>query len=67
VAFQKILDFLSGRPTADFDPDKRPGHDTFRLSDVTEASVYTSWLYFEKIKDAVARSATPPIPGISSS
>jgi hypothetical protein len=48
VAFQKVLDFLSGRPTADFDPDNRPGHDTFRLSDVTEASVYTSWLYFEK-------------------
>jgi hypothetical protein len=33
---QKLLNFLWGRLTPDFDPDKEPGNDTFRLSDVTE-------------------------------
>jgi hypothetical protein len=26
---------------------------------VTEASVYTSWLYFEKIKDAIGDASDP--------
>jgi hypothetical protein len=57
--FQKVLNYLSGRPTPDFDPDKEPGHDTFRLSDVTEADYYTSGLYMEKIKDVVDDVSDP--------
>ena len=49
--FGKLLNFWSGKPTADFDPDKEPGHDTFRLSDVTPVNVYTSGLHLENIKD----------------
>jgi hypothetical protein len=57
--FQKVLNFLSGRPTPDFDPDKEPGHDTFRLSDVTEANDYTSGLSIESIKDVVGDVSDP--------
>ena len=57
--FQKVLNFLSGRPTPEFDPDKEPGHDTFRLSDVTEANYYTSGLYIENIKDVVSDVSDP--------
>jgi hypothetical protein len=57
--FQKVLNFWSGHPTADFDPNKEPGHDTFRLSDVTEANIYTSGLYMENIKDVVSDVSDP--------
>jgi hypothetical protein len=57
--YQKVLNFLSGRPTPDFDPDKEPGHDTFRLSDVTSTNVYTSGLYLENIKDATSDVSDP--------
>jgi hypothetical protein len=57
--FQKVLNFLSGRPTADFDAEKEPGHDTFRLSDVTQANVYTSGLYIETIRDVVSDVSDP--------
>ncbi len=57
--FGKLLAFWSGRPTADFDADKEPGHDTFRLSDVTPANVYTSGLYIENIKDVVGDVSDP--------
>jgi len=57
--FQKVLNFLSGRPTADFDAEKEPGHDTFRLTDVTQANVYTSGLYIENIKDVVSDVSDP--------
>jgi hypothetical protein len=57
--FQKVLNFLSGRPTPDFDPGKEPGHDTFRLSDVTEANYYTSGLHIEPIKDVVGDVSNP--------
>jgi hypothetical protein len=57
--FQKVLNFLSGRPTPDFDPNKEPGNDTFRLSDVTEANYYTSGLYIEPIKDVVSDVSDP--------
>jgi hypothetical protein len=57
--FQKVLNFLSGRPTADFDAEKEPGHDTFRLSDVTQANLYTSGLYIENIKDAASDVSDP--------
>ncbi len=57
--FQKVLNFLSGRPTADFDAGKEPGHDAFRLSDVTQANVYTSGLYIENIKDVTSDVSDP--------
>jgi len=57
--FQKILNFLSGRQTADFDAEKEPGHDTFRLSDVTQDKLYTSGLYIENIKDAASDVSDP--------
>lgn len=57
--FQKVLDFLSGKPTADFDPEKEPGRDTFRLSDVTPANLYTSGLYMENIKDVASDVSDP--------
>jgi hypothetical protein len=52
--FQKVLNFLEGRPTPDFDQDKEPGHDALRLSDVTQANFYTSGLYLENIRDVVS-------------
>jgi hypothetical protein len=57
--FQKILNFLSGRPTANFDAEREPGHDTFRLSDVTQDNVYTSGLYIENIKDVTSDVSDP--------
>jgi hypothetical protein len=57
--FQKLLNFMSGRPTADFDAEKEPGHDTFRLSDVTQGNVYTSGLYLESIKDVASDVSDP--------
>jgi hypothetical protein len=57
--FGKLLSFWSGQPTADFDAEKEPGRDTFRLSDVTQANVYTSGLYIENIKDVVSDVSDP--------
>jgi hypothetical protein len=57
--FRKLLSFWSGQPTADFDAEKEPGRDTFRLSDVTQANVYTSGLYIENIKDVVSDVSDP--------
>ncbi|MEP6767966.1 MAG: hypothetical protein ABJC61_10450 [Acidobacteriota bacterium] len=57
--FHKVLTFLSGRPTADFDPDNEPGHDTLRVSDVTHTNVYTSGLDSESIQTAVPDVSNP--------
>jgi hypothetical protein len=57
--FQKVQNFLSGRPTPDFDPEQEPGHDTFRLSDVTQTNIYTSGLYIENIKDVASDVSDP--------
>ncbi len=57
--FQKLLAFWSGRPTADFDPATEPGHDTFRLADVTPVNVYTSGLDLENIKDVIGDVSDP--------
>ncbi len=57
--FDKLQNFWSGHPTADFDPDKEPGHDTFRLSDVTSANVYTSGLHLENIRDVAGDVCDP--------
>ncbi len=52
--FQKILAFLNGKPTPNFDSQKEPGHDTLRLSDVSARNFYTSGLYMENIHDVVS-------------
>jgi len=57
--FKKLFDFWSGRPTADFDPAKEPGHDTLRLTDVTPVNVYTSGLHLENIKDVTSDVSDP--------
>src|SRR3569832_46033 len=57
--FGKLLNFWSGKPTADFDPEKEPGHDTLRLSEVTPANVYTSGLHLEKINDVMGDVSNP--------
>ena len=57
--FGKLLNFWSGKPTADYDPEKEPGHDTFRLSDVTPVNVYTSGLQIENIKDVTSDVSDP--------
>jgi hypothetical protein len=57
--FGKLLNFWSGKPTADFDPEKEPGHDTLRLSDVTPVNVYTSGLHLETIKDVTGDVSNP--------
>lgn len=57
--FDKLLNFWSGKPTADFDPEKEPGHDALRLSEVTQANLYTSGLYMENIKDVVSDVSDP--------
>ena len=57
--FGKLLNFWNGHPTADFDPEKEPGHDTFRLSDITPVNVYTSGLAIENIKDVASDVSDP--------
>jgi hypothetical protein len=57
--FGKLLDFWSGRPTADFDPATEPGHDTLSLADVTPVNVYTSGLHLENIKDVASDVSDP--------
>jgi hypothetical protein len=57
--FAKLLNFWSGKPTADFDPETEPGHDTLRLSDVTPANFYTSGLQLERINDVKGDVSDP--------
>lgn len=57
--FGKLLNFWSGKPTADFDPKDEPGHDTLRLADVTPVNVYTSGLHLENITDVTADVSDP--------
>lgn len=57
--FEKLLNFWSGKPTADYDPEKEPGRDTFRLSDVTPVNVYTSGLQIENIKNVASDVSDP--------
>lgn len=52
--FEKILQFLNGRPYPGFDDATEPGGDTLRLSDVTAKNIYSSGLHIEPIEDVVA-------------
>jgi hypothetical protein len=58
-AFGKTLQFLNGRPFAEFDAEAEPGRDTLRLSDVSSKNVYTSGLALEPIRDVVADVSDP--------
>lgn len=49
--FARVLDFINGKPTEEFDAGKEPGHDTLRLADVTPKNFYTSGLELEPIRD----------------
>ena len=57
--FGKLLAFISGKPTPDFDPASEPGHDTLNLADVTPRFIYTSGLEIEPIRDARADVSDP--------
>lgn len=57
--FQKVLNFMNGQPTPDFDPATEPGRDTLRLSDVTETNFYTAGLRIEHIHDAIGDVSNP--------
>ena len=57
--FQKVMNFLNGKPTPDFDPNLEPGHDTLNLSDVTTKNIYSSGLYMENIQNVAADVSNP--------
>ncbi len=50
--FNQVIDFVSGKPFPNFDPQAEPGHDTLNLADVTQTNLYTSGLELEPIQDA---------------
>ena len=57
--FAKVLNFVSGHPTADFNPVTEPGHDTLNLADVTSKNYYTSGLNIESIQNAYGDVSDP--------
>jgi hypothetical protein len=58
--FAKVLDFLKGKPTPDFDPKTEPGADTLDITNqVTPRNFYTSGTTVEKITDVVADVSDP--------
>jgi hypothetical protein len=52
--FSKLLLFLNGQPTPDFNESSEPGRDTFKLSQVTNKNYYTSGLEMLPIQNATA-------------
>jgi len=52
--FDKVLDYLNGKPTPDFDPASEPGNDVLRLSDVTSTNIYTHGRDLQPIRNVVA-------------
>jgi hypothetical protein len=57
--FGKLLNFLSGKPTPDFDPNTEPGADTLDIHNVTTNNVYTCGLRREPIRDVVGDVSDP--------
>ena len=58
--FSKVLNFLKGKPTPDFDPKTEPGSDTLDVtSQVTPKNFYTSGTIIEPIRDVVADISDP--------
>ena len=58
--FLKVVDFLKGKPTPDFDPKKEPGNDTLDVArQVTRNNFYTSGTTIESIEDVVGDISDP--------
>jgi hypothetical protein len=58
--FSKTMDFLKGKPTADFDPATEPGGDTLDISrQVTPEHFYTSGTTVEPIRDVLGDVGDP--------
>jgi hypothetical protein len=58
--FSRVLDYLKGKPTSDFDPKKEPGGDTLDISrQVTSKNFYTSGTAVEPIHDVVGDVSDP--------
>jgi hypothetical protein len=58
--FSKILDFLKGKPTPDFDPKSEPGGDTLDIAaQVTPKNFYTSGTTVEPIRDVISDVSDP--------
>ena len=52
--FSRVLDYLKGKPTPDFDPKAEPGGDTLDIiRQVTSKNFYTSGTIVEPIRDVV--------------
>lgn len=58
--FSKVLNFLTGRPAAGFDPKTEPGGDTLDISaQVTPKNFYTSGTMVEPIRDVMGDVSNP--------
>lgn len=58
--FAKILDFLKGKPTPDYDPKSEPGADALDITrQVTPKNFYTSGTIVEPINDVVGDVSDP--------
>lgn len=55
----KLQDFLSGKPTADFNAAEEPGKDTLRLADVTTKNIYTSGIEIFPITNVTEDVSNP--------
>jgi hypothetical protein len=51
--YDRILEFMSGRPYHGFDPNSEPGHDTLNIWEVGPQFFYTSGTKYEPIQTAV--------------
>lgn len=60
TGFLKVINFLKGRPVADFDPTTEPGADALDITaQVTSKNFYTSGTTIEPIRDVVADVSDP--------
>ena len=58
--FSRVLDYLKGKPTSDFDPNTEPGSDTLDIvRQVTPKNFYTSGTIVEPIRDVVGDVSDP--------
>ena len=58
--FSRVLNFLKGKPTPDFDPTMEPGNDTLDITaQVTPKNFYTSGTTIEPIRDVVGDVSDP--------
>ena len=58
--FSRLLDYLKGKPTSDFDPNTEPGNDTLDIvRQVTPKNFYTSGTIVEPILDVLGDVSDP--------